>query len=398
MRQFLFFVFQAVYTILAKIIDDGFANKISVDSVIAYGSFIPIIWTFQSVYNIGKYAYANTQKEEKACLFLGFIASIFMLIIGLPIYRVIHCIYNLTNVQIGLFNNLVLCYLFTMPLRQIGDYLNMYLMYQFENKIVFIADIMYWIIALALDVLVYINGYPVYFLVITTGVAYLIYDIVLLHQSKILQKRINVQFLKEAFLKGKDVVIDRVMGKVATLSYGAMAAQLDRPLYAIHCVVYGIICNCEEFTNNFNMYCLARLKFMNRNIMVGAKMLIRKYGRLLLPLEFLFAYIFLFFYHGAVPLADCLPWLAVYLTDSISLLFYEVYKAVLSCYGRTEYLRYGGIIGVFVRIPFTFIAWKLGLGLLGFGVSCTVDFGLRAVYYYIMAKKSETANWKIQTV
>ena len=48
MRQFLFFVFQAVYTILANIIDDGFANKISVDSVIAYGSFIPIIWTFQS--------------------------------------------------------------------------------------------------------------------------------------------------------------------------------------------------------------------------------------------------------------------------------------------------------------------------------------------------------------
>lgn len=140
------------------------------------------------------------------------------------------------------------------------------------------------------------------------------------------------------------------------------------------------------------MYCLARLKFMNRNIMVGAKMLIRKYGRLLLPLEFLFAYLFLFFYHGAVPLADCLPWLAVYLTDSISLLFYEVYKAVLSCYGRTEYLRYGGTIGVFIRIPFTFIVWKLGLGLLGFGIGCTVDFGLQAIYYYIMAKKSEIVN------
>lgn len=43
MRQFLFFVFQAVYTILANVIDDGFANKISIDSVIAYGSYIPMI-------------------------------------------------------------------------------------------------------------------------------------------------------------------------------------------------------------------------------------------------------------------------------------------------------------------------------------------------------------------
>ena len=57
MRQFLFFVFQAVYTILANVIDDGFANKVSIDSVIAYGSYIPMIWAFQSVYNIGKYAY-----------------------------------------------------------------------------------------------------------------------------------------------------------------------------------------------------------------------------------------------------------------------------------------------------------------------------------------------------
>lgn len=64
MSQFIIFMFQAAYSILANIIDDGFANKISIDSVIAYGSYIPICWTFQSVYKIGKYAYTNTQKEE----------------------------------------------------------------------------------------------------------------------------------------------------------------------------------------------------------------------------------------------------------------------------------------------------------------------------------------------
>lgn len=48
----MFFVFQAVYTILANVIDDGFANKVSIDSVIAYGSYIPMIWVFQSVYDM----------------------------------------------------------------------------------------------------------------------------------------------------------------------------------------------------------------------------------------------------------------------------------------------------------------------------------------------------------
>lgn len=387
MRQFLFFVFQAVYTILANVIDDGFANKVSIDSVIAYGSYIPMIWAFQSVYNIGKYAYINTQKEEKTCMLLGFLSSIFMLILGLLIYRSIHIIYHLTVPQIDIFNKLMLCYLFTIPFRQIGDYLNTYLMYQFENKTVFIADIMYWIIAITLDVLVYVNRYPVYYLVITTGIAYFVYDAFLLYRSRILHKKVNIGFMNEAFLKGKDIVIDRLMGKVATLSYGAMAARLDTRLYAIHCVVYGIICNSEEFTNNFGVYCLARLKLMNRKLITGAKILIKKYGLLLLGIEYSFAYMLLLFYHGAVPLLNCLIWLAVYMTDCISLLFYEVYKSVLSCYGRTEYLRYGGVIGIFIRIPVTFVMWKCGFSLIGFGLACTIDFGLRGLYYYCIAKR-----------
>lgn len=387
MRQFLFFVFQAVYTILANVIDDGFANKVSIDSVIAYGSYIPMIWVFQSVYNIGKYAYINTQKEEKTCMLLGFLSSIFMLLLGLPIYRSVHILYHLTDPQIDIFNKLMLCYLFTIPFRQIGDYLNTYLMCQFENKTVFVADIMYWVIAIALDMFVYVNGYPVHYLVVTTGIAYFVYDAFLLYCSRILKKKIDMEFMKEAFSKGKDIVIDRLMGKVATLSYGAMAARLDTRLYAIHCVVYGIICNSEEFTNNFGVYCLARLKFMNRKLMTGAKILIKKYGLLLFCIEYSFAYVFLLFYHGAVPLSDCLVWLAVYMTDCISLLFYEVYKSILSCYGRTEYLRYGGVIGIFIRIPVAFVMWKCGFGLIGFGLACTIDFGLRGLYYYCMAKR-----------
>lgn len=389
MKQFLFFLFQAAYTILANVIDDGFANKVNIDSVIAYGSYIPLIWVFQSFYNIGKYAYINTQKEGKTCFLLGFITSILMVLIGLPIYQVIHHMYQLTSLQITIFNKLLLCYLLTMPLRQVGDYINIYLMYQLKNKLVFWADALYWAISITLDVFVYINKYPVHYLVITTGISYFIYDVFLLYKSKILKEKLNKAFMKEAFLKGKDIVTNRVMGKVATLSYGVMAAQLSSPLYSIHCIVYGIVCNSEEFTSNFNIYCLSKLKLINNNIMTEAKKIIKKYGCILLLLEYGFAYLLLLFYHGTVSLTDCLPWLALYMTGSISLTFYETYKAVLSYYSKTEYIRYGGLIGIFIRIPITFILWKLGFGLLGFGLVYAIDFGSRAFYFFKMAQKYE---------
>lgn len=312
-----------------------------------------------------------------------------MVLLGLPLHGFIHHMYKLTDVQIAMFNKLMLCYLITIPLRQVGDYLNLYLMYNFENKGVLIADIIYWVIALGLDVLVYLGGYPVHYLVITTGIVYFIYDIFLLYWSGILKKKVNWLFMKEAFLKGKDIVIDRVTGKVALLTYNALAARLDSSLYAIHCVVYGVVCNCEEFTNNFNMYCLARLSIMSKNIMNGARILLKKFGVLLVLIIYAFAYVFVLFYHGAVPLKDCIPWLALYETNCISLLFYETYKSVLSCYGKTEFLRNGGTIGVLVRIPFVFLMYKLNLGLIGFGTACTLDFSARAIYFNIKIKKHE---------
>lgn len=389
MSDFLFFVFQALYTIFANMIDDGFANRINMDSVIAYGSYIPLVWTFQSIYNIGKYAYTTIQKEEKTCLFMGFSISVILLVLALPFYSKIHFIYNLSDRQVYLFNKILLCYLFSMPFRQIGDFIFLYLMCQFESKKSLIADVLYWVTALITDIIVFIQGKPVYYLVITTTLAYIVYDIFLIIASKIYQKKINFYFIKEAFMKGKDMVIDKLLGKVATLAYSSLATHLSKTLYAIHCIVYAIQCNCEGFTNNFNVYCVARLKLMKKDAIKGVHILMRKYGIVLIPIIYSFSYLFLTIYHGKVKLELCVPWLALYMLECISLLFYESYKAVLSVYSKTEYLKWGGLIGILVRIPFVFTTYKLGFGLWGFGIANALDFGTRAACFYIMAKKCE---------
>lgn len=98
MKQFIFFMIQAMYTIIANIIDDGFANKMSLNSIIAYGSFLPIVWTMQSFYNIGKYAYTNTMKKPKTCMILGVVVNIMLVLFLLPLYKFIHYIFDLSNI------------------------------------------------------------------------------------------------------------------------------------------------------------------------------------------------------------------------------------------------------------------------------------------------------------
>lgn len=389
MKQFLIFVFQAFYFIIANLIDDGFANKMSIDVVVAYGSYIPITWTILSFYNIGKYAYTNTQKEPKTCMALGLIISILTSIFLLIFGSFIHNIFNLSATQIDIFNKLIFAYAFTLPLRQVGDFLSLYLMYQLKNKQVIIGDIIYWMVALSLDVYVFLSGMKAWGLVVTTGIAYVFYDIYLLWKTNILKEKINKEFIKIAFLKGKDIVIDRLCGKVATLAYGSMASQLPENLYAIHCVAYGVCTNCEEFTSNYNIFSIAKLKNETEKLRQKGLKLIKKYGVILIPIEYIFSFIFLIIYHGKVDFLTCIPWMLLYMTDSLSMLFYAEMKAVLSCYSKTEYLRYGGFIGIAIRIPFTFLMWKLGFGLIGFAIACTIDFLLRGIYFFIMAGKYE---------
>lgn len=392
MRQFIFFMFQAMYTIAANIIDDGFANRMSIDAVIAYGSFLPIIWTLQSFYNIGKYAYTNTMKHPKTCMLLGLGINIISIIVLLPIYKHIHIIYNLSDTQVHIFNNLLLVYLLTTPLRQLGDFLYLDLMYEMKSKVVLIADILFWVINLVLDLIVFLRGMPVWYLMITTAIGYFVYDCYLFRVSGILKDKLELSFLKTAFKKGSDIVIDRLTGKVATLVYGSLASRLPEQQYALHCIVYGVICNCEEFTNNFNIYCRARLNLLSKNIKHGGMILIKKYGIILIGIVYVMSAGYLFLYHGKVSYMACLPWLLLYMSDFFSLMFYENFKAVLSCYSRTDYLRYGGLFGVLVRIPYTYIMFRLGTGLFGFATACTLDFAVRSVYFYKMINRCENLD------
>lgn len=382
MREFIVFMFQGIYTILACMIDNGFVNKMSMDAVIAYGSYIPITITLMHLYHIGKYAYANVFKKPKTCFVVGFTISILEMLILLPVYKNIHYLCDLSKSQIDVFNDLILTFLITMPLYQIGEFCYTYAMQNLKNKIVIVADVVYWCIALPADLIVFLIGGEPYWLVITTGIAYGFYDLILWLNLDIRKDKFDKSFVFVVINKGKDIMIDRLLGKVAILFFGYMASKLNDGLYAIHCVCMGINNSLEDLTNNFKVFCLTKVNRDKMSFKSQCIGLIKQYGIWVIPLEYVLSLLLLFLYHGKVGYLECLPWLMVYLTQCIGIIYYESMGASLSCYSRTEVLRYGGLIGIAVRIPFVWITYSLGFGLVGFALAGFIDYACRGIYFY----------------
>ena len=90
---------------------------------------------------------------------------------------------------------------------------------------------------------------------------------------------------------------------------------------------------------------------------------------------------------GDVAFGSVIGWVWVYCSDHFSLLFYESNKAYLEMQEASKYLKYGGLIGGAIRILFVFIGTFLHLGLFPFAIACTVDFGVRALYYGLCARR-----------
>ena len=75
------------------------------------------------------------------------------------------------------------------------------------------------------------------------------------------------------------------------------------------------------------------------------------------------------------------------MTQSILLVVYENSRGFLSSVGETKSLRWGGFIGVIVRIPIAVLSILTPIGLYGFAFGSGIDFLIRGLYYSRQVKK-----------
>ena len=92
--------------------------------------------------------------------------------------------------------------------------------------------------------------------------------------------------------------------------------------------------------------------------------------------------------HGETGLASALFISSLYMTQSILLVIYENSRGFLASIGQTKSLRWGGLIGVLIRVPLSFISIVTPIGIYGFAFGSGIDFLLRGLYYSRQVRKS----------
>ena len=100
-----------------------------------------------------------------------------------------------------------------------------------------------------------------------------------------------------------------------------------------------------------------------------------------------FVFVLLPFLHGDVPIRSCILFVCLYVSQAWLIQLYEGQRAFLTSVKDTKHMQFGGLFGIFVRIPIVLISYYGGIGLCGFAVASGIDYFCRGLYYRYCSKK-----------
>lgn len=391
MKQLYIFIISGMLIGICELVDTAFGNHINIDSVCVLSSFTIITWVAYSIYSIGAYGYRILLKDSKSCLSIQIVVSVVLSIFIYALSSYIPHLFFLTAEQHLLFENVLKTYSLGIVFQATGDYLLQYIKFKYFNKLMFISNIIFYVIMIMFDTLVLLFGYDLSFMIIGTNISYLIYDAIVYKYSKIYKEtdKINLKSIQQCLKHGSRIVLDRLFGKVATIVFNIYASRLGTELYAVHCICYAVSAKTENITNciyDFQISSLNRVSNIKDKFKTCRDNLKKMYVPVSI-ISFVFGITVLFFIHGVVDLKTCIIYTFIYYSQSLLIQSYESYKGFLSSVKATNYIAFCGLVGVFIRIPIALISYYCGIGLIGFGLASGIDFWFRGLYYKICCNK-----------
>lgn len=391
MHQLWIYILQGIFVGVCEKIDTAFGNNISIDAICVLSAYTVITWITYCTYQIGSYAFRVLLSKEKTCLLLTMLTSIILGVLVFCCSDVIPHLYTLTDAQYDLFARCLRMHALSIPLLALGEFLSNYILFKCMNKLIWVSYVVLYTAMISLDALVFFQGRDLEYIILTTGVSYLIYDLVLVIFSGIFKSRdkITLSDLKLCFKHGSNMLIDRLLGKVATITYNVYASKLGTEAFAIHSVCYSLAVFTENITNalfNFEVVKLALVDGVREKYKKCIEILKSNVLKLAL-LGYVLAFILLLFLHGDVSIKTCTIPLILYCSQVLFIQLYESLRGYITSVKRTDILKYAGLIGIFSRIPVTLISYYSGIGLYGFALASTIDFTCRGIYFYYCSKK-----------
>lgn len=383
MKQFFIFLFTGASIAILDLVDSAFGNHISLDSICVMSAFTVIYWCIDCICKAGEYAYRVKLKYESECFVfqvaITLICSFMLIVFRVPITH----IYSLTDTQCELLSMCLfykgLCLIFG----KLESFYRNYIALTCQNKHIVISNIIFYTTMISADALVIALGGECYHLVIATGVADAITVVYYLLFCRFKWKEPTFERLKECILCAKDIVIDRVLGKVATVVFNICASNLQTEIYALHSIGYAIATSLEECTNCCYTFQIVRLKAID-NLSEKYRMCKKLSKQVFIPtilVDYGIAVLMVLPMKGVVDFKSALIITLLYNTQCILLQLYENHRGFLTSCGATECLRLGGLFGIIVRVPIAIISITTPIGIYGFALGSGIDFFIRGLYY-----------------
>ena len=204
----------------------------------------------------------------------------------------------------------------------------------------------------------------------------------------------NREALKNVFKYGLAYSSERLFSRIFLLLYGVLASHMGTENYSIHTICYSVCLSLEIITNAYQATLMIKVpqgktyQEQYNNCMSMKKQCFK----LIILLNYIFAFIYLLISHGSLPLYKCFPYIIFYSFGVFGLYPYETYKTLCITQGKSYILLIGSTVGVIMRFIICLIFINTSITLFVFGVVNFIDFYFRSIVYRIVLNKVNNKN------
>ena len=389
MQEFISILISFIFMSVADNVDLAFNNLISIDAIVVTGSFLLLDSIFKSVGEIGIYTYRTIRKNEWQYLWFN---VIFGFIIGILVFifkDLIINIFKLTDIQKEMLGILLNLYIAYGILGRLSNGLFEIIRLKGELKLYRKSLIIYYLSLIILDLLAFGFTKNLTVLFIATLISWVISIWYMLFNLKLKFEFPNREALKNVFKYGLAYSSERLFSRIFLLLYGVLASHMGTENYSIHTICYSVCLSLEIITNAYQATLMIKVpqgktyQEQYNNCMSMKKQCFK----LIILLNYIFAFIYLLISHGSLPLHKCFPYIIFYSFGVFGLYPYETYKTLCITQGKSYILLIGSTVGVIIRFIICLIFINTSITLFVFGVVSFIDFYCRSIVYRIVLKK-----------
>lgn len=398
MKEFISILISFIFMSIADSIDYAFNNSISIDAIVVAGTFLLIDSIFISFGEIGTYTYRTIRKNEWKYLWFNILFGVLMEIIVFFSKDTIINIFDLTSIQKNMLSLLLNFYIAYVVIGRLANAIFEMIRLKGELKLYRKSLIVFYIFLVVLDAIAYLFTKNLTMLFIATIISWIISIIYMLLNLKLKFEYPDKTSLKNVIKYGFAYSSERVLSRIFLLLYGVLASHMGTEKYSIHTVCYSVCMLLEIITNAYQATLMIKVPSGKNyeeqyNNCMNMK---NKCFPLIILLNFIFAFVYLFISHGSLPLYKCFPYIIFYSTAVFGIYQYETYKTLCISQGKSFVLLIGSTIGVIIRFLICLLFIHSQISLFIFGIVNLIDFYSRSLVYksvLFMLNKNNKLNY-----